>query len=133
MFKNALASQSAYMKDASRGHGVDRHLLGLRCMIQSPEEGKIASLFQDPAYMKSMWFRLSTSNMSPGHNFYGGFGPVVPDGYGVNYAIDKDHLKFSISSKRSCAETDSFTFRDTLLRTLKDMTVLFPKRYYFLN
>jgi hypothetical protein len=75
-----------------------------------------------------MWFRLSTSNMSPGRYFYGGFGPVVPDGYGVNYAIDKDSLKFSISSKRSCPSTSSYKFRERLEQTLIDMFVLFPKR-----
>jgi carnitine O-acetyltransferase len=118
------------MRQASEGKGVDRHLLGLRCMIESKDAEK-ATLFNDPAYLKSMWFRLSTSNMSPGKYFYGGFGPVVPDGYGINYAIDKDSLKFSISSKISCKETNSFRFRETLLRTLKDLTVLFPKRYAY--
>ena len=75
-----------------------------------------------------MSFRLSTSNMSPGRYFYGGFGPVVPDGYGVNYAIDKDNLKFSISSKRSSPGTSSYKFRERLEQTLIDMLVLFPKR-----
>jgi carnitine O-acetyltransferase len=63
-----------------------------------------------------------------GTNFWGGFGPVVPDGYGINYAIQKDSLKFSISSKNSCKETQSSAFRDTLDRTLRDMMLLFPKR-----
>ena len=49
-------------------------------MIESPEEQKQATLFNDPSYIKSMMFRLSTSNMSPGTNFYGGFGPVLADG-----------------------------------------------------
>lgn len=128
LFRQAIKSQSSYMKEATFGRGIDRHMLGLRCMIQSPEEAPKATLFADPAYIKSMTFRLSTSNMSPGRYFYGGFGPVVPNGYGINYAIDKDNLKFSISSKKSCKETNSFTFRDTLLRTLKDMMILFPKR-----
>jgi carnitine O-acetyltransferase len=70
MFKAALESQTAYMKMASQGQGVDRHLLGLRCMLQSPEESAQATLFTDPYYLKSMWFRLSSSNMSPGTNSY---------------------------------------------------------------
>lgn len=69
MFKAALDSQTAYMKEASKGQGVDRHLLGLRCMLQSPEESQQASLFTDPYYLKSMWFKLSSSNMSPGNSF----------------------------------------------------------------
>ena len=115
------------MKDAAFGKGIDRHMLGMRCMIR-PDELAKATMFTDPAYLKSMYFKLSTSNMSPGKNFYGGFGPVVPEGYGINYAIDKDNLKFSISSKVSCSTTNSFKFREMLERTLKDLLILFPKR-----
>ncbi|KAI8585099.1 acyltransferase ChoActase/COT/CPT [Geranomyces variabilis] len=127
LFRKAIKSQSAYMKAATFGQGIDRHMMGLKSMIQ-PSESSTRSIFTDPANLKSMWFRLSTSNMSPGKYFYGGFGPVVPDGYGINYAIGKDDLKFSISSKRSCEATNSFTFRDALMRSLKDMMILFPKR-----
>lgn len=65
--------------------------------------------------------------MSPGKYFYGGFGPVVPEGYGVNYAIDKDSLKFSISAKKQTKIT-CFDFRTRLEQTLIDMLILFPKR-----
>ena len=131
MFKAALQSQSNYMREASLGRGIDRHLLGLRCMIQTPQEAESAQLFKDISYSKSTHFKLSTSNMSPGINFYGGFGPVYPDGYGINYAIDQDFLKFSISNKKSCSTTNGKEFRATLLRTLKDMIALSPKRLEF--
>jgi carnitine O-acetyltransferase len=127
MFADAIKSQSSYMKDAASGKGVDRHLLGLRMMIKLEESDK-TSFFKDPSFLDSMNFRLSTSNMSPGKNFYGGFGPVVHDGYGINYAMDKDNLKFSISSKVSCQETNSFKFRELIERCLIDLMILFPKR-----
>jgi Choline/Carnitine o-acyltransferase len=127
LFRKAIATQGNYMKDASYGKGIDRHMLGLRCMVK-PDEAAKASMFTDPAYIQSMTFRLSTSNMSPGTLFYGGFGPVVPDGYGVNYAIAPDSLKFSMSCKRSAPRTNAYKFRMALERTLKDMFILFPKR-----
>ncbi|KAJ3018681.1 UNVERIFIED_CONTAM: hypothetical protein HDU68_011024 [Siphonaria sp. JEL0065] len=100
LFGKAIKSQSHMTKEATFERGVDRHLLALRTLIQSPEEQQIATLFTDPAYIKSMYFKLSTSNMSPGtwDTFYGEFGPVVPQNYGLNYAIGKDNLKFSIST-----------------------------------
>ncbi|KAJ3197413.1 hypothetical protein HK101_003839 [Irineochytrium annulatum] len=125
LFRKGIRSQSDYMKDATFGKGIDRHLLGLRCQIRDGETPK-ATLFTDPAYLKSMYFKLSTSNMSPGKYFYGGFGPVVPEGYGINYAIGKNDLKFSISAKRSCKDTDPRKFRETLLRTLEDI----PKKAF---
>ncbi|TPX69357.1 hypothetical protein CcCBS67573_g06884 [Chytriomyces confervae] len=125
LFGKAIKSQSTMARDATFGKGVDRHLLALRTLIQSPEEAKRATLFTDPAYIKSMYFKLSSSNMSPGDAFYGGFGPVVPEGYGVNYAIGKKNLKFSISHKPSCKTTDATKFRETLLRSLVDLQKLF--------
>lgn len=127
LFKKAIATQSAYMKDASIGKGIDRHMLGMRCVLK-PDEISKATMFTDPSYIDTMTFRLSTSNMSPGTYFWGGFGPVVSDGYGVNYAIGKDDLKFSISSKCSCTSTNSYKFRKTLEQALIDMLILFPKR-----
>ncbi|KAJ3097428.1 hypothetical protein HDU97_004876 [Phlyctochytrium planicorne] len=124
LFRAAIKSQSDYMKDATFGKGVDRHLLGLRTLIRDGETPK-ATLFTDPAYIKSMYFKLSSSNMSPGTYFYGGFGPVVPEGYGVNYSIGKTDLKFSISAKKSCPDTDPRKFRDTLDKSLRDLGNLF--------
>ncbi|KAJ3026499.1 UNVERIFIED_CONTAM: hypothetical protein HDU68_005535 [Siphonaria sp. JEL0065] len=125
LFGKAIKSQSHMAKEATFGRGVDRHLLALRTLIQSPEEQQRATLFTDPSYIKSMYFKLSTSNMSPGDTFYGGFGPVVPEGYGINYAIGKDNLKFSISHKPSCPTTDAQKFRDALLSSLVDLKSLF--------
>jgi carnitine O-acetyltransferase len=124
LFHDAVLKHVSNLRDATFGKGFDRHFLGLRAMMKGDEAKQ--SIFDD-AYMQSMWFRLSSSNMSPGRNFYGGFGPVVPDGYGINYAIDGDLMKFSVSSKRSCEETTSVGYRDSLVRSLNDLRVLFPK------
>ncbi|KAJ2993166.1 hypothetical protein HDV02_002606 [Globomyces sp. JEL0801] len=121
-----LPKRVGYMRDASTGKGIDRHMLGLRCMIEDGEMSK-ATMFTDKSYMDSLNFQLSTSNMSPGTNFYGGFGPVVPDGYGINYAIGKDKLKFSISAKRSSSHTKIFKLRKALEQVLLDFRILFPK------
>ncbi|KAI9341030.1 acyltransferase ChoActase/COT/CPT [Zopfochytrium polystomum] len=121
LFYKGIESQSNIMKEAAFGKGIDRHLLGLRCMIKNEEEQKQATLFTDPAYIQSMYFKLSSSNMSNPGNFYGGFGPVVPEGYGVNYSIGKDFLNFSVSCKSSCSTTSSVQFRDELLKTLEGM------------
>ena len=71
----AIKVHTKYTIDATNGKGVDRHLLGLRVMQKGNE---MADIFKDPAYLKSMYFKLSSSNVSPGDLFYGGFGPVVP-------------------------------------------------------
>ncbi|KAF8982110.1 Carnitine O-acetyltransferase mitochondrial [Entomortierella lignicola] len=121
LLQKAIQTHLEYMMAASAGKGVDRHLLGLRSMMQTPEEQKQALIFQDPSYIQSMYFKISSSNMSPGDYFWGGFGPVVPEGYGINYAIGKENIKFSISSLKSVKETNSKEFRESILGALRDM------------
>lgn len=77
LYGKAIDQQVKYTVQASSGRGVDRHLLGLRCMLRP---GETASIFTDPSYVKGMYFKLTSSNVSPGDYLYGGFGPVVPDG-----------------------------------------------------
>ncbi|KAI8324236.1 acyltransferase ChoActase/COT/CPT [Martensiomyces pterosporus] len=120
-FQQAISSHLEYMKAAASGQGVDRHLLGLRAQIRSQEESERSTLFQDPAYVQSMSFALSTSNVSPGELFRGGFAPVIPDGYGLNYALDKNDLKFAVTDWVSSPETDATAFRETVYKTLIDL------------
>jgi hypothetical protein len=102
------------------GRGVDRHLLGLRCMM-TQEEAANAAIFADPSYSQSMYFKLSTSNTSPGDFSWGGFGPVVPEGYGSNYAIGKERIRLSISSWNTAPETNAASFRATLKNVFNDL------------
>ncbi|KAJ2845576.1 hypothetical protein IWW36_004724 [Coemansia brasiliensis] len=118
LFQQAVAAHVEYSRAAASGQGVDRHLLGLFAQIRSPEEAQRASLFQDPSYARSTSFRLSTSNVTPGDIFRGSFAPVVRDGYGVNYALDKNDLKFTVSEWISASGTSAAEFRECLLSTL---------------
>lgn len=104
----------------SVGKGVDRHLLGLRCMM-TQDEATQAAIFNDPSYIQSMYFKLSTSNTSPGDYSWGGFGPVVPDGYGSNYAIGKERIRLSVSAWKSAPQIDAVSFRTTLETVFNDL------------
>lgn len=121
LLKKAVQSHLEYMKAASNGFGVDRHLLGLRCQL-TPEEAELedAAFFKDPAYWGSQYWLLSTSNTSPGDLAWGGFGAVVPEGYGINYAIGKERVRMSISSWHHYRETDSNAFRATVRQVLNE-------------
>ena len=74
---------------AMQGHGVDRHLCGLRRAAR--ELGQpVHPLFADKGFTESTHFRLSTSSISMKHCSTPTFGPVCADGYGVCYNI-RDH------------------------------------------
>ncbi|RUS17363.1 hypothetical protein BC937DRAFT_90074 [Endogone sp. FLAS-F59071] len=120
-FDKAVASHGEYMKAASTGKGVDRHLLGLRFQLQTDAERAQANIYNDPSYWSSQHWRLSSSNTSPGDNHWGGFGAVYPDGYGINYAIGKQRVRMSISSFKAEKETDSTAFRKTIKGVMDEL------------
>jgi carnitine O-acetyltransferase len=84
LFKTACDSHVNYMRDASEGFGCDRHLLGLKLLAQ--DAGLTHPIWNDKAYKESSWWRLSTSQL-PSKYALTGYGPVVPDGYGIYYNI----------------------------------------------
>jgi len=56
----------------------------------------------------------------------GGFGPVADDGYGVAYGFaDEDQINLHVSSKHSCATTDSLRFLAAIRQALIDMRQLY--------
>lgn len=75
----------------SLGQGFDRHLLGLRQIAS--ERGPLPSLYTDPAYPLINHNIMSTSTLSSASTRFGGFAPVVPDGYGIG----KLHIKYFFS------------------------------------
>ncbi|KAI9228385.1 MAG: acyltransferase ChoActase/COT/CPT [Piptocephalis tieghemiana] len=86
-----------YISDAVKGHGVDRHLFGLRKCIAEGESQP--GLFQDPAYARSCHWNLSTSQLTSEHYDGYGWGEVVPDGFGVAYMIKDRSIHFNIVSQ----------------------------------
>lgn len=63
LMKKAIDTHKAYANEAVRGFGVDRHLLGLK-KIAAENGIEIPALFQDPGYIQSTHFKLSTSQVN---------------------------------------------------------------------
>ncbi|XP_059611448.1 carnitine O-palmitoyltransferase 2, mitochondrial [Phlebotomus argentipes] len=80
-------------REAAMGQGFDRHLFALRRIAE--EE---SALYKDTAYKLINHNILSTSTLSSPALEVGGFGPVVADGYGIGYQIDKDRLGSIVST-----------------------------------
>eukprot|EP00128_Syssomonas_multiformis_P006038 Colp12_sorted_trinity150504_noHs@1638 len=135
--KAADKHQNTY-RDAMSGKGIDRHLfalyvvskgLGIDSELLKNALGRPwrLSTSQQPQQQTDLW-NLDDPNdlarVSPG----GGFGPVADDGYGVSYMIAGENLIFfHISSKKSCAETDSRRFAALLQESLAEMKALYQE------
>ena len=125
-FRDACKHHISMIKKCAKGFDVDRHLYALNCLhekagrklsdgtVGAPE---IKAMFRDTAWTKLNHTVLSTSNCgNPSLRLFG-FGPVVPEGYGIGYIIKADSLNFCVTSKHR--QTKRFV--DTLRRTLLDM------------
>jgi len=115
----ATQEHSRLVKECAQGKGVDRHLFSLMCIAER-------SGMPTPAFFKSAAWKtlnhtiLSTSNCgNPALRLFG-FGPVVPDGFGVGYIIKEYGLSFSVSSKHR--QTQRYV--RSLNNTLKEMQAL---------
>lgn len=115
-----MKAQSAYMVNALDGQGVDRHLLGLRLLLD-PTEPK-PSIFTDPSFSLSSHWKLSTSQI-PTECYDGwGFGEVVPDGLGVAYMLKNRSIHFNVTSLN---EMPNEQFKQEVEKALLDLRRLF--------
>lgn len=88
LFREAINAHVQYISDASDGHGVDRHLFGLKKCVKEGE--KLPDIFQDPTYSYSSSWYLSTSQLSS--EYFNGYGwsQVIDEGFGIAYMINEN-------------------------------------------
>ncbi|KAJ1942274.1 Carnitine O-acetyltransferase mitochondrial, partial [Linderina macrospora] len=99
LFRKAAATHTQLTREAIEGKGVDRHLLGLRMVLQPGEEKP--RIFEDPAYAYSSHWYLSTSQISSEGFASYGWSEVTPKGYGIAYNIKRDSLMMHIACMRN--------------------------------
>ncbi|KAK6346828.1 Carnitine O-acetyltransferase mitochondrial [Orbilia brochopaga] len=110
LFRKAIAAHVKYIAEASEGKGVDRHLWGLKQLLQPGEE--VPAIYQDPTYGYSSSWYLSTSQLSS--EYFNGYGwsQVIDGGWGIAYMINENSIQFNVVSKKLGAERMSFYLRD---------------------
>ncbi|XP_051523331.1 choline O-acetyltransferase-like [Myxocyprinus asiaticus] len=122
----AVNAQTQITVQAITGMGTDNHLLGLR-EISKELKMEMPEIFTDETYKISNNFILSTSQVPTAVEMFCCYGPVTPDGYGVCYNPQADHIMFSVSSFRDSKETCSGVFVMTVAQALQDMRNLCTK------
>jgi carnitine O-acetyltransferase len=98
--RQAITEHARLTKEASAGQGVDRLLFALKCIALRINDGTVPPFFQSDAWKTLNHTVLSTSNCgNPALRLFG-FGPVVPDGFGIGYIIKDNAISYSVCSKR---------------------------------
>ena len=119
LFHKATDAHVDYIRQASKGLGVDRHLFGLQMILAEHQgekgagsDGILPTLFRDPLFVRSKQWLVSTSTLPSNP----GFGPVVvPEGVGIAYDVKADHVYFTCTSYKGSAPALSHYLEESLL------------------
>lgn len=96
-FRGAIGEQNSYIKKASQGLAVDRHIFGLKKLLQPGEESPFLS--DSMTSYSSTWY-ISDSQLSS--EYFNGYGwsQVHELGFGLAYMINKEWLNINIVCKK---------------------------------
>ncbi|XP_062331577.1 choline O-acetyltransferase-like [Osmerus eperlanus] len=125
-FWDAISAQTNYTIAAITGLAIDNHLLGLH-EIAKELKMEEPDVFLDETYLASNQFVLSTSQVPTTEEMFVCYGPVVPNGYGVSYNPQPDHIIFCVSSFKECKETCSTMFVKSLEEGLLEIRDLWNR------
>ncbi|KAH8376864.1 hypothetical protein KR093_001782, partial [Drosophila rubida] len=120
LMREAVGGHQKYARNALMGKAVDRHLLGLKLMALE-NNLPVPEFFSSPGYVKSMHFRVSTSQVASVNEAFMGYGPTTEDGYAACYNPRNDDIIVAITCWRYNKETDSDKFAKMLEETFLEM------------
>jgi carnitine O-acetyltransferase len=122
LLRAAIERHVATLARCKEGRGVDRHLLGLRGMVEPDEE--LPELFSGRGYATLSRCVLSTSALpsTPGVAL-SCFGPVVDEGFGLSYTIHDDSVCCVVTNFHGLADD----FASELARGLEEMDALLAR------
>ncbi|XP_065647513.1 carnitine O-acetyltransferase isoform X2 [Hydra vulgaris] len=123
LFLQAIKAHVQYTNEALNFQAIDRHMLGLK-MTALTSGMSLPELFRDTSYKYAMHFRLSTSQVPTSHEAGLGFGPVVPDGYGVCYNPMETKFIYVVSAYNSHPNTNAGDLGESIARAMEDNYML---------
>ncbi|KAG2060758.1 hypothetical protein BDR06DRAFT_947227 [Suillus hirtellus] len=90
-----------------------------------PQQKRTHPLFADPLFSRSQEWKLSTSGLTASDQFRGtGFGAGWEDGYGIDFLIALNHIKFYVEFKFSSPLTSTNKFKQHIADAFRDMCAI---------
>ncbi|SNX83019.1 related to carnitine acetyl transferase FacC [Melanopsichium pennsylvanicum] len=132
--RKACEGHAKLSKACASGQGHDRHLYALHNLwkkqqAESESPSSPPAIFTDSGYATLNHTVVSTSNCgNPALRMFG-FGPVVPDGFGIGYIIKDDAITVCASSKH----LQTKRYLDTLEAYLVDTQRMIIEMYKAAN
>ena len=132
--RRATEAHVALSKNCAKGYSHHRHLYVLqqmwkrrRAFMEANKLGPIddkPTIFTDPGWSRLGTTILMGSNVDNPCLAYAGFGPAADEGFTVVYAIRKDHIALSVTTRNGEAER----FIEAIERTFGDLKKMLQAR-----
>lgn len=115
--QKASSEHQKLSKLAAQGLGFDRHWFALKCLANKLHMDQPA-IFTDDTYRQAYEFMLSTSHLYGNHFVGGGYGPVIPDGFGLAYGFSDTGMTLNCSAFESQNATE---FAQAFMESLQEI------------
>ncbi|OCF34576.1 carnitine O-acetyltransferase [Kwoniella heveanensis CBS 569] len=122
-FRAAVGRHIQYSVWAADGQGVDRHMFGLKKLVDTSKGESVPEVFTDKDGLRSGHWELSTSQLSSKFLDGWGYGEVVEDGYGLSYSIDDDAIRWCITTKNN----DAAKFGEALCAAAEELRAVMDR------
>jgi len=127
----ACKKQSSRIKDCLGSNGVERYFFALKNMYtlfsDELDLKQMPEFFNDVGYKELTYSYISTSRIESKYFDLGGFGPVVPDGFGFWYNLLDERIDMNLITYKKINENNIKKFRDSLEESIKDLAILASK------
>ena len=122
LLRAAFAEHNKRVKEASAGHGVDRHMLGLQLIAKELEVTDLPAIFSEPVHKRG--WEITSAQLPMRNGLVNHFAPVCPDGYGIGYIIKDDHINMCVTAWKSDPDTGALKYADAISQSLNDIRAL---------
>ena len=85
---------------------------------------EMPEFFNDFGYKQLTYSYISTSRIESKYFDLGGFGPVVPDGYGFWYNLLENRIDMNLITMKSEHGNDVKSFGDEIIKSINDLVQL---------
>jgi len=131
MMNSACKKQSSRIKDCLGSNGVERYFFALKNMYtlfgEELDLTEMPEFFNDLGYKELTYSYISTSRIESKYFDLGGFGPVVPDGYGFWYNLLEDRIDMNLITRNSVNGNYLKSFGDAIIKSINDLAQLASK------
>ena len=124
----ATKKHSTRIKGCLGSDGIERYFFAMKNMYTLFADElnlqEMPEFFNDEGYKQLTYSYISTSRIESKYFDLGGFGPVVPDGFGFWYNLLNERIDMNLITMKSINQDNIKVFRESIEKSFRDLAKL---------